>query len=285
MGIVGLASQSTPTTTLPSHAQGFTFNDYEKALRETVAELRAQGAQMIFVTSHLCDSEIANLAVTVQDLKIDFFGGGHCHSYGPIANSAGLVAIAGGAYFSGYGYARYTLDAATNAVLGVSYGVRTNDYPKADPGIAELISSWNEKVQADVGTVIGYTDHDLTFDERARLSAGSALWAFPADLAMYAASGIKGLPKGDITLGSVISMLPYRNDVIQVSLTGAQVNQVVNQRPGLVIAGGTWTNGAVVLDATGAPVVPAKVYSVLFDQFVYEGGDGYPPILEPSGGE
>lgn len=79
VGLIGLTTTSTPRTTNPSNVAGFEFIDYETALRETVPEVRAAGAQLILVPAHICQAEAERLARQVSDLGLAMVGGGHCN--------------------------------------------------------------------------------------------------------------------------------------------------------------------------------------------------------------
>jgi 5'-nucleotidase/UDP-sugar diphosphatase len=79
VGVIGLTTRQTPDITNPNVTGDLKFEDYAAALRQYVPPLRAAGAQVIVVTSHVCVSELQTLATQVEDLGIAMFGGGHCH--------------------------------------------------------------------------------------------------------------------------------------------------------------------------------------------------------------
>ena len=52
VGIIGIATEQTPTTTKPSNVASLTFADEAEAMERWVPRLRAQGADFVIVTAH-----------------------------------------------------------------------------------------------------------------------------------------------------------------------------------------------------------------------------------------
>jgi 2',3'-cyclic-nucleotide 2'-phosphodiesterase (5'-nucleotidase family) len=114
------------------------------------------------------------------------------------------------------------------------------------------------------------------------LVTGAWLWGYPVDIAIVNLGGLRApLPAGEVTLADVVGVLPFDNVLIEVELTGTEVLRVLagGGRPatvnGIHFVGGSW-----LLDATGEPMDPDAVYSVLVPDFLYAGGDGYGLIAE-----
>jgi 5'-nucleotidase len=116
-----------------------------------------------------------------------------------------------------------------------------------------------------------------------------------ADVALMNAGGIRtGLPAGTITLGDVLTMLPFGNTVATLELSGADLRAAIAN--GLARAGAgafpqvsglrvTWNPTAapearlvaleVATQGGFVPLDPARRYRVVTNNFLRNGGDGY----------
>jgi 5'-nucleotidase len=113
------------------------------------------------------------------------------------------------------------------------------------------------------------------------------------DIALINAGQIRrSLEPGPVTLGDVLSVLPFDSALVTLHVTGAMLRQIlehsVSQWPnhsgrflqisGLLI---TYQGSAAVgsrvrsIMVGGAPIDNSKTYTVATDAFVADGGDGY----------
>jgi 2',3'-cyclic-nucleotide 2'-phosphodiesterase (5'-nucleotidase family) len=100
------------------------------------------------------------------------------------------------------------------------------------------------------------------------------LEAYPAaDVALTNRGGFRqAIPAGEITLETLIGVLPFNNVLIDVELTGAEL--IRNIECCGPVAGGMTTAGRHTL-SDGTPVDPDVTYHVLVNDFMYAGGDGF----------
>ena len=122
-----------------------------------------------------------------------------------------------------------------------------------------------------------------------------------ADIAIQNAGGVRiDIPQGDITVGTVYTLLPFRNTLVRLTMTGAEVKQVLEDAISFVLAasGNTgaypyaaslrWSvdlnrpandrlTNLQVKTAAGAwvPLDPAATYRVITNDFIGDGQDGY----------
>jgi 2',3'-cyclic-nucleotide 2'-phosphodiesterase (5'-nucleotidase family) len=282
IGVIGLTTQDTPTTTLPANVEPFDFIDYEQALREVVPELRAQDVDLIFVPGHVCMYELEPLADRIADLEIDLLGGGHCNEL--VAQERnGVVLLEGGSYLRSYAWAKFTYDTTTRQVIDKSFGERDNAGATADADVKAIIDKWAAMASVELDRVIGYLAQDVArrSDDMYRLITDPVVAQFPdVDLYMTNKGSVRAdLLAGDITVGDVVSILPFDNTLVRVELTGTQINEVAAQGGGPAIGGGQLQGSQVVLDATGAAVQAGTTYSVMVSSFMYQGGDGYDKVM------
>jgi 2',3'-cyclic-nucleotide 2'-phosphodiesterase (5'-nucleotidase family) len=84
VGIFALTTEDTPATAMPSHTAGYTFNKVIEVSKAKIAELKAQGAQVIICVGHLGIAESGTGTTSKELLQavdgIDLFIDGHSHT-------------------------------------------------------------------------------------------------------------------------------------------------------------------------------------------------------------
>ena len=288
VGIIGLTTTSTPRTTNPVNVAELEFADYEQTLRSTVPRLRAAGVDMVIVLAHVCLAPIRQLAQSLQELDIQMIGGGHCNEL--VAQQLNdTVVLVGGSHLASYASARFSVNLQTRHVSTVDYAVHDNVGGQADPDVAQLVKLWQQRSAAAMSAVIGFSQAavDRRDQQMERRIIESWLLAdSTADVAITNGGGIRaGLPAGEISLGTVVGMLPFENTIIATHLTGAALKQVLAQGARPLVAGLYQEGDDYVEAATGNPLMAARVYRVLVNSFMYAGGDGYEGIAvhDPDG--
>lgn len=279
IGVIGLAYIDIPQVTIPDAVASLDFIGYEETLREIVPQVRAAGAQIIVVPAHICRSDLVVLAMAVEDLGISMFGGGHCHEH--FARTVGeAILMGGGGSMEAFAYAELIYDDETNTVTYGGYGMMQNQPGNPNAVVAEVVEDWVAEANVVLNQEIGYVDHTITrfSDEMRDLIANSWLWSFPmADVTLTNIGGIReDIPQGVITVGSIITVLPFDNTIIQLAMTGEQLRSILSTRGGdLAYAGVENVSGQWLLSKTGETLDPNASYIVLVNSFIYAGGNGY----------
>ena len=279
VGIIGLTTTSTPESTLPDVVAPFDFIDHEVALREVVPQVREAGADMIMVLSHACPLDVFSLAHRVADLDINFIGGGHCHNLYSVKWGE-MVILSGGSDLQSFAYVEFLYDVQADKVTITEHGVAYNRPQTPIAELSDLIDIWHSKADTTLGEVIGYTEK--TIPQHSRLMNELVLepWllSFPhADVALSNTGGIRAdIKAGEITVGDIITVLPFDNRIIELELTGEELSSIlVDKRNKLIVAGLTKFAGKWFVTETGEQLNPEQHYSVLINSFIYTGGDGY----------
>jgi 5'-nucleotidase/UDP-sugar diphosphatase len=122
-----------------------------------------------------------------------------------------------------------------------------------------------------------------------------------ADVAIQNAGGVRiDIAQGNITVGTVYTLLPFRNTLVRLTVTGAELKQALEDAIAFVLAasGNTgafpyaaslrWTvdlnrpandrfSNLEIKNAAGAwvPLNPAATYLVITNDFLADGQDGY----------
>lgn len=139
---------------------------------------------------------------------------------------------------------------------------------------------------------------------QAFLERGKAF--FNADISIQNGGGVRvDLPAGDVTVGKIYSVLPFKNTLVQLQMTGAEVKAALEDAIASVVANNTgsypYTGGLrwdvdlnqpagsrlsqlEVKTASGyVPLDPAKTYNVATIDFLADGQDGYTTLKSITG--
>jgi 5'-nucleotidase/UDP-sugar diphosphatase len=283
VGIIGLTSVSTPRTTNPNNVVDFNFIDYETALREVVPEVQADGADLILVAAHACQSELEGLATAVSDLNIQLFGGGHCNELFAKEHS-GAVLMEGGSHLRSYARALFAVDAETDTVEVLEFGTVQNEAGTAVPAVQTIVDTWRVAVDAELNEVIGFAEAGVGQQSPVMRALVTHAWlmGYPnADVAITNSGGFRApIEPGEITLADIVTVLPFDNVIVEVSLSGEDLLTVLDIARNDAIAGVHFQDSQWLLDSSGQPVDPAGSYSLLVNDFMYAGGDDYALLAE-----
>lgn len=175
---------------------------------------------------------------------------------------------------------------------------------RPDPVVAQLVGAAAQRVAPLVNRVVGAAANPIT---RAETPAGeSALGNLIADaqrasvnaqLAFMNPGGIReDLAAGEVTWGELFAIQPFANDVVVMTLTGAQVRAVLEQQwqqtPARILKTSglryAWNASAAVgsrvveINVNGAPIDPAAPYRVAANSFIAGGGDNFTVFTQGS---
>jgi 5'-nucleotidase len=263
VGIVGLATVTTPITTNPVNVSDLEFVDGGPAAAREADALRARGATVVVICAHAGprppEQEIQRVAEAVQG-KVDAIVSGHHHvAIGPPPLlMGGIPIVQSGAKLQSFSVIELTLDAAgrvrsaavndgalprtggPQAILHTWNGepARWRGRPvQPDARIAAILRKYDDQVRALRETRIGETQVDLRKDgdgdllgnlaaDALRSGAGGGL---PARFALQNAGGlrIEEIPKGPITYGQVFDLYPFDNEQLVLSLPAEAVRNAL----------------------------------------------------------
>ena len=165
-----------------------------------------------------------------------------------------------------------------------------------DPATRQCINKWKERVDKISGQKISCISQPLTrsYGEESTMGnmvADGMLHAFPDyELALVNSGGLREDITGpNVTAGDLISAFPFPNTVVKVELKGVflrelfehaadQTNGVLQVSSGMVIQyNDTLPLGSRVVRCTlnGKALEDQRMYKVLTNNFLVEGGDGF----------
>lgn len=182
-------------------------------------------------------------------------------------------------------------DATYNAT-SVEYDTYKVDTALArDSELVRLIRPYADSVHSRMSGVIANAAFTLTRETPestlgnlvvdAMLEKGRETFSGPVNGAVMNYGGIRlnTLAKGDITLGKVFELAPFDNTLVLLHVPGSVLQQWcdhISALKGWPVAGLSWqiiNNKAVGLSIQGQPVEPNKIYNIITNDYVANGGD------------
>ncbi|TVQ54684.1 MAG: LysM peptidoglycan-binding domain-containing protein [Rhodobacteraceae bacterium] len=323
---VAILGALTPdTATIASPGPNVRFRDPIAHLTAAVEEVRAQGVNKIIALTHVGLNDDIAIAEAVPGL--DLIVGGHSHSLlsNTAENAAGpyplfvdgpdgrpVPIVSAYAYGKFLGEVTLTFDDEGDVTSAVGEPILLDAAFAPDPDVAARVAELAEPIEALKAQVIGETVAPVDGDRtscRARecemgvLVSEAILAAAPeADIAITNGGGLRAsFAAGPITMGDVMTVLPFQNTVATFELTGAgvlaalengvsQVEDGAGRFPQVAGMRFTWDPAAepgarIVLaeleTADGwAALDPERVYRLASNDFMRRGGDGYAVFAE-----
>src|SRR5258706_652278 len=331
VAFIGLTLKGTPNLVSPVAIAGLEFKDEADTVNALVPELKARGVEAIVVLIHEGGfptgdyNECPGISGPIVDIvrkfdrAVDVVISGHTHQ-AYVCEIDGRLVTSGDKYGTLVTAIDVRLDPATRDIISARADnviVRTNAYAR-DPEQTALISSYDKVAAPIANRPAGSITETLS---RAPNDAGeSALGDIVADAQLAATRADKDggaaiaftnpggvrtdIPKkadGTVRYADVFSSQPFRNQLLTLTLTGAQIKNALEQqwldpkRPRILqVSKGfsyAWDNArpygervlADRMSLNGEPIDPAKGYRVTVNNYLAVGGDGFTVLKEASG--
>jgi 5'-nucleotidase/UDP-sugar diphosphatase len=316
LGLIGLTPQDTDE--LASPGPNIHFTDPVVAVQGEVDHLSAHGVNKIIVLSH--SGYVVDKRVAAETTGVDVIVGGHSNTYlsntsddaaGPYPTMINDTAIVQAYAFGKFlGELNVTFDDAGKVVAAVGEPLIMDAAVTEDPAtvarIGEMAIPLNEireKVVAQTAAPIEGGKDTCRVQECAMGNlVADAMLDRVADqgvsIAIANSGGLRaGIDAGEVTMGEVLTVLPFQNTLSTFDVTGAvviqalengvsQVEEVKGRFPQVAGLKFTWDSTVapmegrikeVLVSEGGAyvPIDPEKIYSVVTNNYVRNGGDGY----------
>src|SRR5881296_2121463 len=294
VGLIGLIGKKNyPDTFNRAVVREVEFVDPIVAAKQAVGELRERVEILVAITHQDTEEDLA-LAKAVPGL--DVIIGGHTEGFDGLVPPGQTNPVEGRVELTGVGpvFVKTHRQGRTLGRLDLLYHEKT----------IMVAEAHNLPVSAAVSSDpdIGKAAHAFEGENRDIRTRETNLGNLLADLARQHTGAEIGLvnsgmirssmPAGPVTLKRVMEVLPFDSSLTSFTVTGATLQAALeNSVSRLPLASGRFlqvSGLAVVLDPTapsgsritsvqvnGAPLNPARRYSVAADTFIAEGGDGY----------
>ncbi|HEX9857661.1 MAG TPA: 5'-nucleotidase C-terminal domain-containing protein [Paracoccaceae bacterium] len=322
LGLIGLTPQDTDE--LASPGPNVIFTDPVQAVQGEVDKLTAEGVNKIIVLSH--SGYGVDQKVAAETTGVDVIVGGHTNTYlsnvaedaeGPYPTMVGSTAIV-----SAYAYGKF---------LG-ELNVTFNDAGEITQAVGEPLIM-DKTVAEDAATVARIAELAVPLEEiRNKLVAEAAaeidgsrdtcramecpmgnliaeamldrVKGQGVTIAIQNGGGVRAsIDAGPVTMGEVLTVLPFQNTLSTFEATGAMVLEALENGVSQVeegagrfpqVAGlkytfdpaqpaGSRVSDVLVMEGDAwVPLDPAKTYGVVSNNYVRGGGDGYKVFVNAS---
>jgi len=321
VGIIGAVLRDTPTIAPAWQTANLEFLDEAESINRAVAELAAHGIHTLILTIHqgLVGTQTPSgwdwqgplrSILARLDPRVDLVISGHTHHYtnALLPERDGGVALVTQAYAFGVAYADIDLriDRQTDRVLAKSARI-VPTWADAGPGlhpdarVAALTQAAARSVAPRIARVVAEAASPIT---RGMTPAGeSALGdlvadaqraATRADIALMNPGGLRtDLAAGPVTWGELLTLHPFGNRLITMTLTGAQLHAVLEEQwpadpsalPRVLKTSGLYyvwdprrpagSHVVAACDVHHRSIDMAAEYRVTVSDFLAGGGDGF----------
>ncbi len=301
IAIFGLTLEETKITSRPGPNVEF-LNPCETA-RKMVAEIHERGIKTVVALTHLSMSEDKQVA---RCADVDVIIGGHEHTLLQ-SESGGAPIFKMTADARELGQIDLNISKDTGAVESIDWKIIPVTNQTADDSAFAAVNRKYGALIKDLATPVGRTR--VALEARSAvgrnqetnvgdLIAGAFQWATGADVGLMNGGSIRAdeiIAAGPLTKRDVLSILPFKNRVVTVEVSGALLREVLEHgvgrsaedaEPGRFpqVSGVRFTfdarrpAGSRIVDITvdGKPLDPKKNYTVATSDYIaIDGGDGY----------
>jgi len=314
VAVIGLTSEHTAIASSPG--PNIHFLDVISTAQQTAQELEKVGINKIIALTHLGYERDLELAESVDG--IDVIVGGHSHTrldeYPTVTSSlSGEPVLIVTAYEWGKQLGRLDVTFTADGLVGAFSGepIAIDESITEDEDMLELLTAYQDDIASLMSTIVGATDVALNGareDIRVRetnlgnLICDAMLWktrSLDTSIAIQNGGGIRAsIPKGMITMGQVLEVLPYGNQITVIGLGGEGiwaalengVSQIEDGSGRFPHVGGmryTFDPAAEVgsrvtsvevwnaANETYIPIDPDATYQLATNNFIANGGDDY----------
>jgi 5'-nucleotidase/UDP-sugar diphosphatase len=309
LGFYGLTTTTTPEVSSPGPEIAF-LDPLETGL-DAAEDLRTQGADIVLALVHTGLDVDLDL---VRNEAADIILSGHDEHLLAFYNGKTTLTEAGAqgdrVVITDLTIEKTEKDGKVSISWEPAFRIVDTKDVEPDPAIAALVKTYEDKLDKELGVAIGTTETPLD-SRRATVRGGEAAIgnliadamreAVDADVAMTNGGGIRAdreYPAGtSLTRADIFAELPFGNRTVKYELTGAQLETALEngfanypetdgrnpQISGMVVTVDLDKPvGERVLSVTvgGAPLDPAKTYTVATNDFMARGGNGYVVFAE-----
>lgn len=329
MAFIGLTLKGTPEIVTPSGVAGLRFDDEAETVNKLVPELRAQGIEAIALLIHEGGfptgdyNECPGISGPIVDIvkkldkAVDLIVSGHTHRAYQ-CNIDGRLVTSGDKYGTIVTEIDLQLDPKSRDVISAKANnviVRTERYAK-DPAQTQLIAAYEKLAEPLAKRVVGRISDSISREASpagampmgqliadAQLAATAGASEGGAVIALMNAGGVRAAlnksASGEVTYADAFAVQPFYNNLVTMTLTGAQIHRLLEQQwrsedvrgAFLQVSKGfsySWDakkplGSRVPADSiklNGQTLDPQTDYRVTVNSFIASGGDGFRVLTE-----
>jgi 5'-nucleotidase len=315
IGIIGVLAEDTAETSSPG--DNVPFIQSEDILKKLVGQLEADGVNKIVVLSHVGINRDREIAAAVDG--IDVIVGGHSHTlleeYPTVVESPNGKPVQ---IVQAYAYSKYlgelTVEFDDNGDVTDVDGAPwlLNSVVPEDPDVVAYIKEKGAPIEELKKEIVGNSTGPIEGDRTVCRAMECAMGNLVADamldrvadqgvqIAIQNGGGLRAsIDAGEITMGEVLTVLPFQNTLATFELKGSDVIAALENGVSRIedgagrfpqVAGLKYTfdasaePGSRISDVMvgDAPIDPEATYGVVSNNYMRGGGDGY-DVFETNG--
>lgn len=298
IGFFGLLTPDTAKSSIPG--PDVIIEDPIQTADRMVRQLRAKGATVIVAVTHLPMSQDKELA---QRFPIDIILGGHEHVLlQSLVGKTPIFKVASDA--QNLGRVDLTIDIQKKRVASMDWDIIPVVPGIADdPAIMSHIQQYETDLNEKLGQSVGRTAVNLDARQSANRSGETNLGDFladtyrqqtGADAALINGGSIRSdklYPPGTLSRRDILSILPFDNKVVKLSLSGSALKEALENGVSETGESGRFPHisgmrftydperpaGSRILEVTihGQPLADTQTYTLATTSFLQRGGDNY----------
>ena len=301
IGVIGIATQSTPLTTRASNVAGLRFDPPGPIVDSISRALRARGATLVVVVGHVggfctidaaaaCTGEIFQFAQALTQ-PIDAIVSGHSHS-ALDTEVRGMPIVQARSSARAIAVVDIPLDGSAAGRISAEVRPVFTDSLPGIRAIDSMVTGWRNAIAAQVNQPVARVATAMPKGTGqfalGNYVADAQRWAGKTDVAVMNNGGIRtDLLAGQATYGTLFEIQPFANILNRASLPGAALRGYLERivsRPilnahvsGLVVRyDPSRPVGSRIIDVTmsdGKPLDDRATYTITLNDFLVTGGD------------
>jgi 2',3'-cyclic-nucleotide 2'-phosphodiesterase (5'-nucleotidase family) len=311
VGIIGISTPDTLTSVMPTNIENLEFRDPAIVINKVAPKLRAAGADLIIVLSHMpgntdwttgeVSGELIEVAKEVDG--IDGMIGGHSHDT-VTATVNGIPIVEAYKHGRRIGHLSYFVNTETDEVVTIeptTHAVRkTKLNISLDKKAQAIVDKYQKVIEPIMNEVLTTSKVPLKREYNDISNMGvlvtDAIKEYTqADVVFQNAGGLRvDIPAGKVKVEQIYSLLPFGNTVVTTEMTGQQIIDILEQSftldKGMMQLSGLrviydpnkakYNRVISVQLADGTPLQLAKKYKVATNNFLAVGGDKFNTFKE-----
>ena len=291
---------------------GVGYLDATATARSVADDLRRDGADYVVAITHLGYDGTAgpsDSSIAAGTTGIDLIIGAHSHSTIQPAND-----VEGRYHWKHVNAAGDTVAVVQTGSKGANVGVTTIDLDngkidyelipvdarldcRTDSAVEAIVDGYRSRVDSVMNIKAAVAADELTKADRGLMNflgdflarEGERLAGAPVDMALLNAGGVRrDLPRGQISKGMLIDMLPFNNRIVVLEISGADLLEAVDNVVARGAADGINASTRIVFDPDtrkgvqttigGTAVDPDRTYTIATIDYLAGGGDYMTPL-------
>lgn len=249
VAVIGAALPSTPEIVMAGRVRGLHFGPAVPAIDRAARQARAAGADFVVVTMHVgarcetpgreaaevsqgCAGEVLDIARRLRE-PVDLILGGHTHQR-VLTSVRGIPVSEAASYSTAYSVTDLARAGRSARVLRQEVRTPWADEVDPDTALARVVAGWETRVrplsvrvvaESAIRMVDGEGEYPL-----GNLLADAQRASADAQVGLVNNGSIRrDLPAGPLTYGTLYELQPFQNELVRVTLTGAQLRQALEE--------------------------------------------------------